>query len=112
MRSPTGPWVLSLRSCSASICGIQRLHPLWCDLPNPMFHDQPLTFFYRTAVRVVEHVAHLYYFATDFLLENLDSLKMALLSFLIADSSHPSINGTNVASQHPIRLWHKEPLCN
>lgn len=48
----------------------------------------------------------------DFLLENLDSLKMALLSFLIADFSQPSINGTDVASQHPIGLWHKKPLCN
>ncbi len=48
----------------------------------------------------------------DFLLQNLDSLKMALLSFLIADSSQPSIHGTNVESQHPIGLWHKKPLCN
>lgn len=48
----------------------------------------------------------------DFLLENLDSLKVALLSFLIADSSQPSINGTDVASQHPIGLWYKKSLCN
>jgi hypothetical protein len=47
----------------------------------------------------------------NFLLENLDSLKMALLCFLIADCSKPSINGTDVASQHPIGLWHKEAPC-
>ena len=47
----------------------------------------------------------------NFLLENLDSLKMALL-FLIADCSQPSINGTDVASQLPIDLWNKEALCN
>ena len=48
----------------------------------------------------------------NFLLENLDSLKMALLCFLIADCPQPSINGTDVASQDPIGLWYKEPLCN
>jgi hypothetical protein len=77
-----------------------------------MFHDEPLTFFYGTAVRIVEHVANLCYFATDFLLKDFDSLKVTLLSCLIADSSQPSLNRTDVASQHPISLWHKEPLCN
>ena len=77
-----------------------------------MFHDQPLTIFYRTAVRIVEHVANLCYIAADFLVENFDFLKMALLGFLIADFSQPPTNGTDVASQHPIGLWHKEPLCN
>jgi hypothetical protein len=48
----------------------------------------------------------------DFFMENFNSLKMALLGFLLADSWQTSINGTDVEGQHPIGLWHKEPLCN
>jgi hypothetical protein len=48
----------------------------------------------------------------DFFLENFNSLKMALLSFLFANALQTFINSTDVEGQRPLGLWHKEPPCN
>ena len=50
--------------------------------------------------------------AVDFFMENFNSLKMALLSFLFANAWQTFVDGPDVEGQHPIGLWHKEPRCN